>query len=68
MPIKVLLADASDIKPEVLLLDLDLPETCNFAPDFVRSQLRSVPYALALSLSNHTEDEFPMARMVSQVN
>jgi DNA-binding NarL/FixJ family response regulator len=89
MPIKVLLADASDmmraamrqilteepsiqtvgeapsftaaiqmvpdIKPEVLLLDLDLREKGNFAPDFVRSQLRSVPHTLALSLSNDAE-------------
>jgi hypothetical protein len=44
-----------DIKPEVLLLDLDLREKGNFAPDFVRSQLRSVPHTLALSLSNDTE-------------
>jgi len=43
----------ADIKPEVLLLDLDLPEKDNFAPDFVRSQLRSVPHTLALSISNN---------------
>jgi DNA-binding NarL/FixJ family response regulator len=51
----------ADIKPEVLLLDLHLPEKCNFVPDFVRSQLRSVPNPLALALSNDTEDEFQMA-------
>jgi DNA-binding NarL/FixJ family response regulator len=45
----------ADIKPDVLLLDLDLPEKGNFAPDFVRSQLRSVPHTLALSLSNDAE-------------
>jgi len=50
----------ADIKPEVSLLDLDMPEKCNFAPDFVWSQLRSVPHTLALSLSNDTEDEFQM--------
>ncbi len=44
-----------DIKPEVLLLDLFLPQKGNFAPDFVRSQLRSVPHTLVLSLSNDTE-------------
>ena len=45
----------ADIKPEVLLLDLYLPEKRYFAPDFVRSQLRSVPHTLVLSLSNDTE-------------
>jgi chemotaxis response regulator CheB len=44
-----------DIKPEVLLLDLFLPQKRHFAPDFVRSQLRSVPHTLVLSLSNDTE-------------
>jgi len=45
----------ADIKPEVLLFDLYLPGERNFAPDFVRSLLRSVPHTLALSLSNDTE-------------
>jgi DNA-binding NarL/FixJ family response regulator len=45
----------ADIKPEVLLFDLYLPGARNFAPDFVRSLLRSVPHALVLSLSNDTE-------------
>lgn len=45
----------ADIKPDVLLFDLYLPEERNFAPDFVRSLLRSVPHTLALSLSNDTE-------------
>jgi DNA-binding NarL/FixJ family response regulator len=45
----------SDTKPAVLLFDLYLPEERNFAPDFVRSQLRSVPHTLALSISNDTE-------------
>ena len=44
-----------DIKPEVLLLDLFLPQKHHFAPDFVRSQLRSVPHTLVLTLSNDTE-------------
>jgi two-component system invasion response regulator UvrY len=45
----------ADIKPEVLLLDLFLPEKRHFAPEFVRSQLRSVPRTLVLSISNDTE-------------
>src|ERR1700730_11149966 len=44
-----------DIKPEVLLRDLFLPQKRHFAPDFVRAQLRSVPHTLVLSLSNDTE-------------
>jgi len=46
---------AADIKPEVLLLDLSLPEKRYFAPDFVRLQLRSVPHTLLLSVTNDTE-------------
>jgi len=45
----------ADIKPEVLLYDLYLPEGRNFAPDFVRALLRSVPHTLVLSLSNDPE-------------
>jgi DNA-binding NarL/FixJ family response regulator len=45
----------ADIKPEVLLFDLSLPGKRDFAPDFVRSLLRSVPHTLALSLSNNNE-------------
>jgi DNA-binding NarL/FixJ family response regulator len=45
----------ADIKPEVLLFDLYLPEERNFEPDFVRALLRSVPHTLALSFSNDIE-------------
>ncbi len=45
----------ADIKPEVLLLDLFLPEKRHFKPEFVRSQLRSVPHTLVLSISNDAE-------------
>jgi DNA-binding NarL/FixJ family response regulator len=45
----------ADIKPEVLLFDLYLPQERNVAPDFVRSHLRGVPHTLALSLSNDTD-------------
>lgn len=51
-----------DIKPEVLLLDLFLPEKRCFGSDFVRSQLRSVPHTLAVSLSNDTEAKALAAR------
>jgi hypothetical protein len=36
-------------------LILYLSEERNFAPDFVRALLRTVPHTLALSLSNDTE-------------
>jgi DNA-binding NarL/FixJ family response regulator len=39
-------------KPEVLLLDLHLPESRNFPPGFVKSQLVSVPHTLAVSFAN----------------
>ena len=45
----------SDFKPEVLLLDLHLPEERHFPPDFIKSQLGSVPHTLAVSLSNDAE-------------
>ena len=45
----------SDFKPEVLLLDLHLPEDRHFTPDFIKSQLGSVPHTLAVSLSNDVD-------------
>jgi two-component system response regulator DevR len=45
----------SDCKPEVLLLDLHLPEERHFLPEFVKSQLVSVPCTLAVSFSNDGE-------------
>src|ERR1700674_2246727 len=88
MPVKVLLADDSDImrsairrtlqeesriqlvgeassfakatqliahcKPDVLLLDLNLPEKREFPPELVKSQLQCV-HTLAVSLSNDAE-------------
>jgi DNA-binding NarL/FixJ family response regulator len=44
-----------DFKPDVLLLDLHLPEKREFTPEFVRSQLKSVKHILALSFSNDDE-------------
>jgi two-component system, NarL family, response regulator DevR len=44
-----------DFKPDVLLLDLHLPEKREFTPEFVKSQLISVNHILALSFSNDDE-------------
>ena len=41
----------ADFKPEILVLDLHLPESRQFLPDFVKSQLVSVPRTLAVSFS-----------------
>ena len=41
----------ADFKPEVLLLDLHLPEKREFTPELVKAQLQSV-CMLAVSLSN----------------
>jgi chemotaxis response regulator CheB len=43
-----------DLKPDVLLLDLHLPEKWAFAPALVKAQLGTV-CTLATSLSNETE-------------
>jgi DNA-binding NarL/FixJ family response regulator len=45
----------ADFKPEVLVLDLHLPESRNLESDFVKSQLVSVPQTLAVSFSNDNE-------------
>ena len=45
----------ADFKPEVLVLDLHLPESRNFKSEFVKSQLVSVPQTLAVSFSNDSE-------------
>jgi len=42
----------ADCKPDVLLLDLQIPEARGFTPAFVRSQLVSVDCTLAVSFSN----------------
>ena len=44
-----------DLKPEVLILDLHLPEKRNFPPGLVKAQLTTVPHTLAISFSNDTE-------------
>jgi chemotaxis response regulator CheB len=44
----------ADLKPDVLLLDLHLPENWAFAPALVKAQLGTV-CTLATSLSNETE-------------
>jgi hypothetical protein len=45
----------SDCKPEVLLLDLHLADERHFPPEFVKSQLISVPCTLAVSFCNDGE-------------
>lgn len=45
---------AVDFRPEILLMDLHLPETRGFTPDFVKSQLARVP-TIAISFSNDDE-------------
>ncbi len=44
-----------DFKPDVLLLDLHLPEKRDFTPAFVNSQLISVDHVVAVSFSNDDE-------------
>jgi DNA-binding NarL/FixJ family response regulator len=44
-----------DFRPDIVLLDLHLPEKWQFTPEFVRSQLKSVKHILALSFSNDEE-------------
>ena len=44
----------ADCKPDVLLLDLHLPEKRGFAPELVRAQLRCV-CTLAVSFSNNAD-------------
>jgi DNA-binding NarL/FixJ family response regulator len=45
----------ADFKPDVLLLDLHLPEKRDFTPALVKSQLVSVEHVLAVSFSNDAE-------------
>jgi DNA-binding NarL/FixJ family response regulator len=45
----------ADFEPDVLLLDLHLPDSRGFSPDLVKSQLVSVPRTLAVSFSNDNE-------------
>jgi chemotaxis response regulator CheB len=45
----------ADFKPDVLLLDLHLPEERHFAPEMVKSQLVSVEKVVAVSFSNDDE-------------
>jgi DNA-binding NarL/FixJ family response regulator len=47
----------ADAKPQVLLLDLHMPEKRDFTPDFVRSQLGSVGHVIAVSFSNDRESQ-----------
>jgi DNA-binding NarL/FixJ family response regulator len=45
----------ADFKPDVLLLDLHLPQKRDLQPPLVKSQLGCVDYTLAISFSNDEE-------------
>ncbi len=44
-----------DLKPDVLLMDLHMPQKRNFSPLVVKSQLQSVPCTIAISFANDQE-------------
>ena len=44
-----------DFRPDVLILDLHLPEKRDFTPAFVNSQLASVEHIVAVSFSHDDE-------------
>jgi len=45
----------SDVKPEVIVLDLHMPGETNFSPQAVKSRLNHGSQLLAISLSNDEE-------------
>lgn len=45
----------SDVKPEVIVLDLHMPDETNFSPQAVKSHLNHGSRLLAISLSNDEE-------------
>jgi two-component system response regulator DevR len=45
----------SDVKPEVIVLDLHMPDETNFSPQVVKSHLNRGSRLLAISLSNDEE-------------
>ena len=45
----------ADFKPEILLLDLHLPQKRDLLPALVRSQLNCIEYTLAISFANDEE-------------
>lgn len=45
----------ADFKPEILLLDLHLPQKRDLLPALVKSQLNCVKYTLAISFANDEE-------------
>jgi DNA-binding NarL/FixJ family response regulator len=62
-----------DCKPNVLLLDLHLPEQRDFTSDFVKSQLACVEHTLAVSLSNDDEakslaDSYGAETLLDKIN
>ncbi len=47
----------ADFRPDVLLLDLHLPEKRDFTPAVVKSQLASVDCTVAVSFSNDSDSK-----------
>jgi two-component system response regulator NreC len=45
----------ADFKPEILLLDLHLPQKRDLLPALVKSQLHCIKYTLAISFANDEE-------------
>ena len=45
----------ADFKPEILLLDLHLPQKHDLLPALVKSQLNCIEYTLAISFANDEE-------------
>jgi DNA-binding NarL/FixJ family response regulator len=45
----------ADLKPEILLLDLHLPQKRDLQPPLVKSQLSCIEYTLAISFANDEE-------------
>jgi DNA-binding NarL/FixJ family response regulator len=45
----------ADFKPEILLLDLHLPQKRDLQPPLVKSQLSCIEYTLAISFANDEE-------------
>ena len=45
----------ADVKPDILLLDLHLPQKRDLLPALVKSQLHCIQYTLAISFANDEE-------------
>ncbi len=62
-----------EVQPDVLLMDLHLPERISLPSDFVKTKLASVPCTLAVSLSNDNEakalaESYGAASLLNKMN